>query len=122
MVVLTSELKTREQLQDLINNNPKIIVIKLGAEWCGPCKKIEPLVKEFFNKSPSDCVCVSIDIDESMDIFAMYKRFRLLSGVPGLLCYTNDDNSIYPHIVCNTGNTEKVQKFFNDCMDAYNSL
>lgn len=122
MVVLTSELKTREQLQDLINNNPKIIVIKLGAEWCGPCKKIEPLVKEFFNKSPSDCVCVSIDIDESMDIFAMYKRFRVLSGVPGLLCYTNDDNSIYPHIVCNTGNTDQVQKFFNDCMSAYNSL
>tara|TARA_E500000331_G_C17163156_1_gene672607 strand:+ start:757 stop:1125 length:369 start_codon:yes stop_codon:yes gene_type:complete len=122
MVVLTSELKTREQLQDLINNNPKIIVIKLGAEWCGPCKKIEPLVKEFFNKSPSDCVCVSIDIDESMDIFAMYKRFRVLKGVPGLLCYTNDDNSIYPHIVCNTGNTDQVQKFFNDCMSAYNSL
>ena len=74
MVVFTGELKTREQLIELINNNPRIIVIKLGAEWCGPCKRIEPLVTDFFNKSPKDCVCVSIDIDESMDIFAIYKR------------------------------------------------
>jgi thiol-disulfide isomerase/thioredoxin len=120
MVVLSTKLKTRVELEELINNNPGIIVIKLGAEWCGPCKKIEPLVKEFFNNSPSNCVCVSIDIDDSIDIFAMYKRFKVLKGVPGLLCYTNEDDGIYPSIICNTGDTVQVEKFFNDCISALN--
>jgi thiol-disulfide isomerase/thioredoxin len=120
MVVLSTELKTRVELQELLKINPGIIVIKLGADWCGPCKKIEPLVKEFFNNSPSNCLCVSIDIDDSIDIFAMYKRFKVLKGVPGLLCYTNEDDGIYPSILCNTGDTVEVKKFFNDCMAALN--
>jgi thiol-disulfide isomerase/thioredoxin len=118
MVVLSAKLKTRADLEELIKNNPGIIVIKLGADWCGPCKRIEPIVEKFFNNSPSNCLCVSIDIDESIDIFAMYKRFRVLNGIPGLVCYTTEDDSIYPNIVCNTSDATQVHKFFNDCVDA----
>ena len=121
MVVLSTKLKTRVELEELLQNNTGIIVIKLGAEWCGPCKAIEPIVKEFFDNSPNNCLCVSIDIDESIDIFAMYKRFRVLKGIPGLVCYTNEDDGIYPSIVCNTASEVQVLKFFNDCVKAANN-
>jgi thiol-disulfide isomerase/thioredoxin len=121
MVVLSTKLKTRAELEDILKNNPGIIVIKLGAEWCGPCKRIEPIVEKFFNNSPGNCLCISIDIDESIDIFAMYKRFRVLNGIPGLVCYTIEDDSIYPNFICNTANPVQVEKFFNDCTAALNN-
>ena len=115
MVQLSSTLKSRQELQDVLKHNPGIIIIKLGADWCGPCKRIDPIVKEYFNKSGNNCLCITIDIDESLDIFAMYKRYKVLVGVPGLLCYTQDEDSIYPNFVCNTGDPEKVIEFFNNC-------
>lgn len=39
------EIKTKEELQEAINNN-KEIVVKWGAEWCSPCKMLEKTLSE----------------------------------------------------------------------------
>ena len=123
MVVLeNNELKTRSDLQNLLQNNPGLIIIKLGADWCGPCKRIEPVVNKFFASNLENVIFVKVDVDESMDLFALYKRFRVLKGVPGLLCYTQEETDVYPNIVCNTGDVTVVDKFFNDCLDLYQKL
>ena len=37
-------------------------IIKLGATWCGPCKKIEPLVNDWLQKMPINvCKCIKIN-------------------------------------------------------------
>ena len=33
-------------LQTLINENPGLLVVKMGASWCGPCKKIKDVANE----------------------------------------------------------------------------
>ena len=45
---IISEITTRDAFFHLLNNNPGLIIIKLGAEWCGPCKTIKPVVHGFF--------------------------------------------------------------------------
>ena len=66
--VVTS-IKTANDLSELLQINPGLIIIKLGATWCGPCKKIEPLVNEWLQKMPSNvCKCI-IDIDENIDLY-----------------------------------------------------
>lgn len=116
MVLLEGTIKTKDELLDILKKNPGIIVLKLGAEWCGPCKRIEPAVNKFFDMDIPNCYCIKIDVDESINLFAMYKRFRVLNGVPGLLCYTQEQDDIFPEIVCNSGDIKEVEKFFEDSL------
>ena len=43
-------------------------VVEFWATWCGPCKKIKPVVDAFFASSPDNVICCEIDVDESFDL------------------------------------------------------
>lgn len=52
-----------------------IKVIKFGAEWCGPCKRLEPTIvslKEKFNVEGSGVEVISIDVDEDPESSSKY--------------------------------------------------
>ena len=34
-----------EFAEELKNNNPGLILVKFGATWCKPCKKVDTLIK-----------------------------------------------------------------------------
>lgn len=59
---IVTHIESRQILMSLIKQNPGHIVIKLGADWCSPCKKIEKNVRVFFSKCPLNVVCCDIDI------------------------------------------------------------
>ncbi|KAK1309791.1 Thioredoxin H2-1 [Acorus calamus] len=44
-------------------NSTKLMVIHFTASWCGPCRFIEPVIKEFAAKF-TDVTFAKIDIDE----------------------------------------------------------
>ena len=69
-----SEIVNREAFFHLLGNNPGLIVIKLGAEWCGPCKQIKHVVHAFFATSPPEVVCADIDVDQSFDFYSFLKN------------------------------------------------
>ena len=41
---------SRNEFFELIKANHPSIVIKFTANWCGPCKTIDPIVKPFLSK------------------------------------------------------------------------
>ena len=49
MNVIT-QLKTPNDLEQLLKANTGLVLIKLGATWCGPCKKIDPLIMQWYEK------------------------------------------------------------------------
>jgi len=123
MVYLNIELKKREDLVKFLKENKGLIIVKFSAPWCGPCQNIKDIVDHYFKNSPENCSCVSIDVDESIDIFAAMKRYKVLKGVPGLLCYVKDESDgIFPTFVCNTGDKEEVNKFFIECFEKSKSV
>jgi thiol-disulfide isomerase/thioredoxin len=82
---------------NLLQQNPGVIIIKLGAEWCGPCKKIEHPVTEWMKKMPRDKIqCVILDIDESFELYATLKQKKMVNGIPAILAYYKDNLSIIP--------------------------
>lgn len=123
MVYLNITLKSRDDLSLFLKENTGLIILKFTAPWCGPCNNIKDIVDSYFSTSPVNCTCVSINIDDSIDIFAAMKRYKILKGVPGLLCYIKDEcDSIFPSFVCNTGDRNEVTKFFIECNERLKSI
>lgn len=47
-------------------------ILKFGAEWCGPCKRLEPILDQLQSDYP-DLIIRGIDIDAAPDLAAKYK-------------------------------------------------
>ncbi|MBO5798898.1 MAG: thioredoxin [Paludibacteraceae bacterium] len=46
----------------------QLMLVDFGAQWCGPCKAVSPIVDELSDKYGSEAVIGKVDIDESPDL------------------------------------------------------
>lgn len=97
----------------------QLLIIKFGAEWCGPCKKIAPSYQEFIKKCPVNIICADINVDSNLDLYMGLKKAKMVQSIPVFLAfwggikrdawYIPDDSVI--------GSDEKtVGDFFNRCV------
>ena len=114
--VVTS-IKTANDLSELLQVNPGLIIIKLGATWCGPCKKIEPLVNDWLQKMPINvCKCI-IDIDENIDLYGFYKKKRVVQGVPTIMAYYEGNDHYIPDDITFGSDEKETNAFFERCLE-----
>jgi len=103
-------------LQGSLNN--RILVIKFGAEWCGPCKKIKPLWNEWITLVPANIIIVDIDIDECIDLYVQLKAKKMVKGVPTILAFSGNvrrEQWYIPDDSVSGGNEGDVKNFMNRC-------
>jgi thioredoxin 1 len=113
--VITS-VPTLEAFKTIMDENPGLIIIKLGAVWCGPCQVIKQDVEEMFESMPSNVQCLSIDIDENLDLYSFLKKRRVVNGVPAILCYKRGNLSNVPDDYVIGANKEKLKAFRDRCI------
>ena len=101
-----------QAFKDLLLQNPGHVVIKFGAEWCGPCKKIEPLVDQWFSVLPDSVSAHIVDIDESFELYALLKTKRQINGIPAILCYKQDNTDIIPDYAVAGSDVNQIGIFF----------
>lgn len=58
------------ELQEIIANNPKV-VIDFKATWCGPCKRMEPIL-DALAKEFTDILFIAVDVDLFGDISSIH--------------------------------------------------
>ena len=107
-----SGIPSRKEFFELLTLNPGLIIMKLGATWCGPCKKIAPVLEGFFATSPDNVLCADIDVDESDDLYAMMKSKRMVNGIPVILCYKKGNTSYIPDDSVTGADPVKLSAFF----------
>ena len=93
---ILTEIADRNAFFTLLDNNPGAIIIKFGAEWCGPCKKIEGLVHQWMERLPAEIQPFIVDIDECFDIYAFLKTKKMVNGIPAILVYYKGNISYIP--------------------------
>jgi thiol-disulfide isomerase/thioredoxin len=103
-----------EQFTSLLARNPGIVV---GAEWCKPCKQIQPLVDAFYAAAPQDAICCLIDADESFNFYAHMKRLKQINGVPVLMCWKRGNVSIAPDDSVTGASRPALDAFFRRCSE-----
>jgi hypothetical protein len=121
---VVSEIANREAFFTLLQHNPGLIVIKLGAEWCGPCKVIKQSVYGFFASSPPEVLCADIDVDQSFDFYSFLKSKKMANGIPMLLCYKKTNTTYIPDDSVVGSDPAQLHLFFKRCgthlMDSLN--
>jgi thiol-disulfide isomerase/thioredoxin len=115
---LVTELNV-SQLQILQKSMPdSVILLKFGAEWCGPCKMIAPLYKEFMTKAPRNILFGDIDVDENLDLYMALKKQKMVTGIPVFLAFfggVKRDAWFIPDDSVIGADPVTVNKFFQRC-------
>ena len=117
-------LTTREELKDYLTNTKcQTVILKFTATWCGPCKVIAPLIQTLNNnykKKGADYEYIEIDIDDSIDLYAFFKKKKMVSGVPSLLSFkkcANPDDFWVPFETTTGANPQNVTYFFKKSLE-----
>lgn len=61
---------TKKEFDKELSEN-RIVVAKFGAEWCGPCRSLQPVFEEVAREN-ADARMISIDVEESDEIVGEY--------------------------------------------------
>ena len=112
MPVSDKTISTRTEFKTLLEENKSVVVLKFGAEWCGPCKQIEGLVHEYIEKLPKVATCMVLDIDECFDLYAFLKSKKIVTAIPTLLAYYKGNTHYAPDEIVMGTKTEEIDLFF----------
>lgn len=115
---IITHYENRAEFLASLNNNPGAIIVKFGADWCGPCKIIEDDVHHYFNSMPDTVQCAIIDVDKSFDLFAFLKSKKIIKGIPTLLCYYKGNVHYAPDDVVVGVDLVELKLFMERCLDA----
>lgn len=66
-------------------NSGKPVLIDFHATWCGPCKAMEPIVKDVSKNWRGKVKVIKIDIDKNSQLSHKLK----IKGVPTFMLYKN---------------------------------
>ncbi|HEX9019472.1 MAG TPA: thioredoxin family protein [Anaerolineaceae bacterium] len=71
----------------LVLKSPTPVLVEFGAEWCGPCRQMEPVLEQLATLWKGKVILAKIDVDESIAITT-----RLgVQGVPTLILFVNGE-------------------------------
>lgn len=71
-----------ETFSDIINGGTPVLV-DFFATWCGPCKTMSPILKDFASQMGDRVRVVKIDVDKAPTTAETYK----IQGVPTLILF-----------------------------------
>ena len=77
------ELLNKENFNAKVLESEQPVLVDFFATWCGPCKRVAPVVDEIASEVAGKAYVYKVDIDQSPDIAAQYR----VNSVPTLISF-----------------------------------
>jgi len=120
--------ETNEDFKQFLKLSDKdITIIKFTATWCGPCKKINPFMKNINNlykNKEKYYRYIELDVDVNNELYKFFKRRKMIQGIPSFCLYYKDkfDEDMYyvPHKIVTGANESEISNLFKDALGHLN--
>lgn len=63
---------TDANFDELVNKSDKPVVIDFWAEWCGPCRLIEPHIEALAKQYEGQALIAKVNVDENPQVTAQF--------------------------------------------------
>ena len=80
---MSTQLTNDENFENDISKQTVPVVVDFGAEWCGPCKQLDPILEEIANENIDTLKIFKINIDEN----PMTPQKFGVRGIPTLMLF-----------------------------------
>jgi len=78
--------KNEQEAVDIIKAN-KVVFIKFGAQWCGPCHAIQPYYDELAQKYEGRGIFLTVEVDD--EEFETLVRAYKVSSIPAFHVFSD---------------------------------
>lgn len=101
--IVESPANRRDFNKLIEDNRDKYIVAKFGADWCGPCRRINPMLHNFFTNSSTGAgkMLILVDADRHRDVHTAYR----IATLPTIITFVDGERDK----VIETSDREMVQ-------------
>ena len=59
------------------------VLVEFGAPWCGPCKQLEPVLRQLADQWAGKIRMVQVNVDDSLNLTQTYR----VMGVPTVILF-----------------------------------
>ena len=80
---------SEDTFQSEVLDFPLPVVVDFTAVWCGPCKMLEPVVKQLADEWAGKAKIVKLDVDHNTNLTVQYG----VMGVPTLMLFVKGKES-----------------------------
>ena len=83
---MVKEINLNDFENEVIKNDT-LTVVDFYANWCGPCRKLSPILEEVEEEITANIKFAKINTDENIDVAKKYQ----VSGLPTLLIFKSGE-------------------------------
>ena len=78
---------TTETFRSDVIESDKPVVVDFWAEWCGPCKKLSPILEEVADELDGEVTIAKVNVDEERNLGAMFQ----IMSIPNVLIFNHGE-------------------------------
>ena len=76
-----------ESFQNEVLDSNQLVLVDFTAEWCGPCKILDPVIEELAKEWDGKIKVAKLDVDANPDLAMQYQ----VMGIPTLMLFLNGE-------------------------------
>ena len=78
---------SKDNFESEVLNSDKPVIVDFWAEWCGPCKKLGPIIAQIAEEKADSVKVCKLNVDAEMEIAAKYS----IQSIPTDILFKNGE-------------------------------